>query len=105
MKKSENPDVNELMVDVVDYTFVEWLVRRRLYSSFMSNFLHFRQLKGGFRDALRCHIRYSVCTDYVQVKSLLFSAFSFVSTPEGYDFWDKHSDDWMRFCDKFLKIF
>lgn len=103
MKKNENFNANELMVDVVYYAFVEWLVRRRLYSAFRSNFLYFRRIKEDFRDTLLHHIRYFVCTDYAQVEILLFAAFPFISTPEGYDFWSKHSDDWRRFCDKFMK--
>lgn len=105
MKKDKNFSANELMVDVVDYAFVEWLVRRHLYSAFRSNFLHFRQTKEAFRSALRRHIRYSVCTSFVPVNTLLLTAFSFISTPEGYDFWDKRSNDWAHFCDELLKAF
>ena len=105
MKRNEKFDANRLMVDVVDYAFVEWLVRRHLYSAFRSHFLHFRQSEENLRDALRCHIRYLVCNDFAQVKNLLFTAFPFYLTPEGYDFWNNHSDDWAHFCDKFLKTF
>lgn len=105
MKRNENFDDDKLMIDVVDYAFVQWLVRRHLYSAFSSHFLHFRHSKEDFRSALSRHIRYSVCDDFAQVKTFLFTAFPFVLTPEGYDFWNKHSKDWARFCNKFLKAF
>lgn len=103
MKKNKRIRVNDLLLDVVEYAFIEWLVRRNLYSLFRSNFERVRTSKGSFRDALRDHIRLVHRSSYFGLGSLIFTAFLFTSTPEGSEFWLKHSEAWKRFFTEFAK--
>jgi len=103
MKKHKSLKADELFVDVLDYAFTEWLVRRELFVAFRSNFARTFVSMGSFRDRLRDHIRYSLLDPQLGPTSLISSAFPFVSTPEGYEFWLKQSLAWRRFYDKFQK--
>jgi len=103
MKKNKRVSVNDLLIDVVEYAFIEWLVRRNLYSSFRSNFERGRTSKKSFRDCLRDHIRLVYCGSYFGLGSLILTAFLFTSTPEGCEFWLKHSEAWKRFLAEFVK--
>lgn len=102
MKKTrKNPAVNDLLIRAIEYIFVEWLRRRGIFSAFKSNFLQIPSVKGNFQDQLRFLIRYTLyCSDYGP-RNLLSSAFLFVATPEGCEFWDEHSAAWERFCVEF----
>lgn len=103
MKKNKSPKVDKLLIDVVEYAFVEWLVRRKLYRAFQSNYDRLPTPTKSFRDNLREHIRYLFSNPKLGPKSLISSAFMFVSTPEGYKFWLKHSEAWSRFYARFSK--
>lgn len=99
MKKfSKSIKTNELLIDVVECAFVEWLVRRGIFSAFKANYeqdlLHYKT----YRDRLRAQIRRSLSGVGHGPGCLITSAFLFASTPEGFEFWDKQSVAWERFC-------
>ena len=89
-----------MLIDVVEYAFIEWLVRRGIYSAFKANYerdlLHYKS----FRDRLRAHVRRSLGGVGFGPGYLISSAFVFASTLEGVEFWAKQSEAWMRFCDE-----
>jgi len=102
MKKStKSVRINELMIDVLEYTFTEWLVRRGIFSAFKANYEHAFSLDKSFRDRLRSHIRRSLHGSGYGLSHLITSSFLFASTPEGTKFWAKQSDAWERFCHEF----
>lgn len=106
MKKvSKNPRVNDLMIDVIDYTFTEWLVRQGLFTAFKTNFESTFSPRVVFRDRLRSLIRYTLRHSTLGPADLIDSAFLFSSAPEGFVFWSKESADWKRFCDRFQAKF
>lgn len=92
---------NELLADVLEYAFTEWLVRRGVFSAFKANCeCNFNPFKS-FRDRLRSQIRRSLHDSDLGPKRLISSAFLFVSTPEGAKFWVDQSAAWERFCAEF----
>lgn len=103
MKKNKRVRINDLFIDVVEYAFIEWLVRQELYSAFRSNFDRVCKSKRPFRDRLRDHIRFVNRNPSLGLRALITAAFLFASTPEGYDFWLKRSDAWRRFFTEFVK--
>lgn len=105
MKRNKKFSVNDLFIDVVDYAFVEWLVRRNLYLAFRSNFIRARSSNKSFRVFLRDHIQLANRCPHLGLGALFTMAFLFTSTPEGYEFWLKQSEDWKRFLSKFVKQF
>ena len=100
MKRLKHPAIDNLTLDVMEYAFVEWLVRRGIFTAFRTNYDRTPTTRKTFRDCLRDHIRYVYRTPSLGPESLISSAFLFTSTPEGYEFWIKHSDAWRRFYDK-----
>ena len=99
MKNTQQPVIDKLLLDVMEYAFVEWLVRRGIFTAFRANYDCFLTTRKTFRDCLRDHIRY-VYSSSNGPESLVDSAFLFASTPEGYEFWNKHSDAWRSFYHK-----
>ena len=97
MKKNKSSKVDKLLIDVVEYAFIEWLVRRKLYTAFQSNYDRTPTAAKTFRDHLREHIRYLFGHPVLGPQSLVSSAFLFSSTPEGCRFWNSHSEAWRRF--------
>lgn len=97
MKKLKKTPVDELVVDVLEYAFVEWLIRRGIFAAFRTNYDRTSQTKATFREYLREHIRHVYRTPCLGPEALISSAFLFPSTPEGYEFWVGHSDAWVRF--------
>lgn len=97
MKKRKSSKVDKLAIDVVEYAFVEWLVRRKVYTAFQSNYDREPSASKTFRERLRNHIQYLFNHTHLGPESLISSAFLFMSTPEGDRFWQKHSDAWVRF--------
>ena len=100
-KESKNFKAGDLIVDVLEYAFTEWLVRQRIFIAFRTNYEAITLPHGSFRDALRAHIRRSLCSSSLSPTRLISTAFLFASTPEGYDFWRKYSVAWERF---YLKL-
>lgn len=105
MKKSKKSRVDELLVDVIEYAFTEWLVRRGVFSAFRSNYDRQFSPRLSFRDRLRDHIRYSLLHHSFGPRRLISSAFLYTLTPEGPKFWDKQSVAWERFLAEFKEKF
>ena len=104
-KTSKSARTNELLIDVVEYAFVEWLVRRGIFSAFEANYERSFAPYKSFRDRLRSHIRHSLYNSGYGPSHLISSAFLFHSTPEGANFWTTQSAAWERFCTEFqLKL-
>jgi hypothetical protein len=102
MKKArKNLRITALKVDVLEYAFTEWLVRRGIYSAFKSNFKPLFLPDGSFRDRLHAYVKRSICHSSYCPEGLIFSAFLFVLTPEGPEFWREQSAAWKRFCSEF----
>ena len=97
MKMFKQRVIDELLVDVVEYAFVEWLIRRGIYDAFRANYDRTPLVNRTFRERLREHIRHVYRTPSLGPESLISSAFIFPTTPEGHDFWITHSDAWIRF--------
>lgn len=100
-KSSKSVRTNELMIDVIEYTFIEWLVRRGIFSAFKENYKHAYSPYRTFRDHLRSHIRHVLHGFGIGPSHLISSAFMFSSTPEGVKFWGEQSAAWERFCSEF----
>lgn len=97
MKNPKQPAVDKLVLDVVEYAFVEWLVRRGIFTAFRANYDRIPTAQRTFRDCLRDHIQYVYRMPNLGPESLISSAFLFTSAPEGYEFWLKQSESWKRF--------
>lgn len=101
MKKvSKKSRTDDLLIDLVEYMFIEWLVRRGVFTAFKSNYECAFSLRTGFRGRLRDQIRRALNGPGYGVSHLVSSSFLFASTPEGIEFWGKQSAAWERFCDK-----
>lgn len=100
MKMTQQPVIDKLLLDVIEYAFVEWLFRRGIFTAFMANYDCSPTTRKTFRDCLRDHIRHIFCSSHLGPEALVESAFLFDSTPEGYEFWTNHSDAWKSFYDK-----
>lgn len=103
MKKLKLSTVDELLVDVVEYAFIEWLIRRKAYVAFQANYDRFAETRKPFRECLREHIRYLYTNPSLGPGSLISSAFLFTEAPEGYQYWLRHSAAWARFFASLLK--
>jgi len=97
-KSSESVRVNELLIDIVEYAFLEWLVRRGILTVFKANYEREYSPRRSFRDRLRSHVRHSIYGSHFGPGHLISSAFLFWSTPEGVEFWNRQSAAWERFC-------
>jgi len=104
MKKlTKNSRINDLMIDVVEYAFTEWLVRRGIFSAFEANYERAFAPYKSFRDRLRSHIRHSLHGFGFKPSHLVTTAFLFTETPEGPNFWNDQSAAWKRFCSEFIE--
>ena len=102
MKKSNKKSrIDDLVIDIVEYAFTEWLVRQGVFTAFKANYESANKLRRGFRNQLRLHIQVALIFPELGLGRLVSSAFPFASAQEGVDFWQKLSDDWKRFCTKF----
>lgn len=95
--KKRNFDPNALVVNIFDYTFVEWLCRRGLYSKFVANLPSVKDNSTTPRAAVRRLVSYVLDTPYLTLSNIVFSAFPFDSTPEGSTFWLNVSREWEHF--------
>lgn len=105
MRKNKSSKDVRLLVDVLDYAFVEWLIRRKVYHAFRANYDRASGSSKPFRDCLREQIQYLLRHSSLTPASLISSAFLFTSTSEGYEFWLKQSEAWRRFCSSLSKNF
>ena len=95
---SKNAKINELMIDVVEYAFIEWLTRRGIFAAFKANYEQDSMPHRDFRKWVRSYIRRSLSGSRLGPSRLVSSAFLFYQTLEGSDFWLKQSASWERFC-------
>ena len=105
MKKTKVSTISELSVDAVDYLFIEWLRRRRVFSAFRSNCGFGKEDENAFRTVLRRRIQNVFHTSHLGVGDLISSSFMFSRTPEGPAFWFGLSFAWRRFCADFQSNF
>lgn len=101
MKKAKKSSLSALPIDVVEYMFIEWLVRRGLFSAYKANCEQFRTCHRTFREDLRVRIRSMRRFPRFAFEDLIALSFPFSLTSEGYDFWVKQSTLWRRFCSDF----
>ena len=104
-KDTKNFKDDDLIVDVVEYAFIEWLVRRRIFVAFKTHYEAEALSHRSFRSSLREHIRHCLRSSNFGPIRLISTAFLFASTPEGSDFWRRHSVAWERFYLKFQSKF
>lgn len=97
---TKNVRTDELLVDVVEYAFIEWLVRRGIFVAYKSNFEYYFSPCKSFRDCLRSQIRRSLRDFGLDLSRLILISFWFAKTPEGDKFWVEQSAAWGRFCSK-----
>lgn len=105
MKTNKKSRLSDLSVDVVEYMFIEWLVRQNLLSAYKANYVGFHPNHRSFRDNLRNKLRYLCRSSVLGVECLISTSFPFAMTPEGYNFWVDQSNLWRRFCGKFKSSF
>lgn len=106
MKKANKKSrIGDLAIDVAEYAFTEWLVRRGVFAAFKANLDFTNSSRESFRDQLRIHIQIALTCSGLGFSSLVSSAFPFIRTPEGAKFWKEQSDAWRRFCAKFQMQF
>jgi len=105
MKASKNSRLSDLSVDVLEYVFIEWLVRQNSFAAYKRNYEVFHPNHRSFRDNLRIKLR-SVCRlRGGAAEAIIATSFPLAMTPEGYDFWVDQSNLWCSFCGKFKSIF
>lgn len=93
-----------LTVDVCDYLFVEWLVRRGLYSKFVANLSPARYNVESPRDAVRKIVAELIFSPHFSLSDAVSSSFPFRLTPEGPDFWLDVSKEWTNYLESFLHV-
>lgn len=103
MKKQTSKSLNELAVDVLDYMFVEWLVRRSLYSRFAKNLAHAYSNTKEPRSVIRDMIRATQGSPVYSLADLVLRSFPFICTPEGFRFWFRVSSEWASYFRSFSK--
>ena len=104
MKANKASKASNLPVDVIEYMFIEWLVRQGIFSLYRANCVKFYPNHRSFRDNLRDKLRRVLRSSGYRVDSLISTSFPFAMTPEGVDFWVDYSNLWRRFCDNFRSI-
>lgn len=104
MKKQTSKSLDELAVDVLDYMFVEWLVRCSLYLKFISNLARCRQDWRPPRSIIRDRIREVLISPDLTPSDLISISFYFRCTPEGFRFWSRASCEWASYLESFSKI-
>ena len=106
MKKTcKDSRIDDLVADVIEYAFTEWLVRRGLFTAFKANYDACFPSSRSLRNRMRAHVLFSLCDPNLGPSRLISSAFLYASTPEGANFWRKQSAAWEQFCAKFKTNF
>ncbi len=101
-QKSFNPF--DLRVDALEYLFVEWLVRNRLYYKYAKNLEAFGRVTTSVRDCIRDRVRLYALYHFPNYSFLLAGSFDFAQTPEGRKFWIDASHRWDDFCSTFFLV-
>lgn len=103
MKKSRIFDSERLISDVYYRLLVEWLLRNELYDKFVKNLARSLNFKGSINPLVREHVRYLIKSPFLSMNQAITSAFLFTGAPEGPCFWERVSDDWIRFFGDFSR--
>lgn len=103
MKKSRIFDSERLISDVYFHLLAVWLLRNELYDRFVKNLARSLNFKGSTNLLIREHIRYLIESPLLSMNQAITSAFLFTNTPEGSFFWERVSDDWIRFFGDFSR--
>lgn len=88
-----------LVLDVVDYLFVEWLVRNRCYLNFVANLSN--GTGSDARERIRSHLALLLCSRTLTLRDAISTAFTFPCTPEGLNYWLAVERDWVDFLERF----
>jgi len=104
MKKQTPKSLDKLSVDVIDYMFVEWLIRNSLYSKFVANLIRYYPSSVNPRSIIRDQIRRISRFPVFLASDLISSSFLFDKTPEGYLFWARANSKWTSYLESFFKI-
>ncbi len=104
MKKQTSKPLEELAVDVLDYMFVEWLIRRHLYSKFIKNLANHSSDSRSPRSLIRDRIRLMLDLPVYMPTCLVSAYFPFQCTPEGFTFWNKVAGEWREYLISFSNI-
>ena len=94
----------DLRVDALNYLFVEWLIRNRLYYKFAKNLAADKKTTMSARDLIRRRVRIYASFPVVDYSFLMTGAFFFEFTPEGREFWNDASRRWSDFCKYFFPL-
>ena len=102
MKTQKSFNQLDLRVDALEYLFVEWLVRNRLYGKYAKNLEASGRVTTSVRDCIRARIRHYVKFGFNNYPFFLSGSFFFAETPEGREFWVDASHRWEYFCKSFF---
>ena len=102
MKTQKSFDQLELQVDVLEYLFIEWLCRNRLYRKYAKNLEAAGRVDTSVRDCIRERVRFYVSRTFFTYSFFLTGSFTFAKTPEGREFWIDASLRWENFCKSFF---
>lgn len=106
MKTQKSFNQLDLRVDALEYLFVEWLVRNRLYRKYVKNLEASGRVATSVRDDIRDRLRrYAVPYGFLNIAFFLTGSFPFAETPEGREFWIDASNRWEDFCKSFFSLF
>lgn len=104
MKIQESFNQLDLRVDALEYLFVEWLVRNRLYCKYARNLEASGHVATSVRDCIRDLVRLCALSHFINYSGLLAGSFAFEHTPEGRKFWNESSRRWEDFCRTFFLV-
>lgn len=104
MKTRKSFNQFDLRVDALEYLFVEWLVRNRLYSKYARNLEASGRVTTSVRDNIRDRVRRYASCRLIIFSSFLIGSFVFEETPEGRKFWIEASRRWEDFCKSFFSF-
>ena len=105
MKTQKSFNQLDLRVAALEYLFVEWLVRNRLYRRYAKNLAASGRVTTSVRDNIRDRLyRYSK-HGFLNYSFFLAGSFAFTETPEGREFWVDASNRWEEFCKSFFSLF
>lgn len=88
-----------LILDVVDYLFVEWLVRNGCYSRFVENLSNCSGFPGT-REGIRAYLSVILRSRVSTLRNAISAAFLFPCTPEGPDYWRLVDRKWVDFLER-----
>lgn len=104
MKTQKSFNQFDLRVDVLEYLFVEWLVRNHLYRKYVKNLEASGRVTTSVRDCIRDRVRIYAVYHFSNYSFLLAGSFDFGQTPEGRKFWTDASRRWEDFCGTFFLV-